>query len=57
MTRYVYSGHSSLISAKDALEEYYATGEISSSDRPKIERRGHSKKFYFYVITIIDPYS
>lgn len=37
--RFEYSRHKSEARAEMALEDYFATGEVSNADAPKIERR------------------
>jgi hypothetical protein len=45
--RYVYSCHKTRDRAESALEHYYACGEISQCERPRIERHGDH-----YAITL-----
>ena len=40
MLYFVYSSHKSLSRAQDALEDYFANGEISLGERPFIRRIG-----------------
>jgi hypothetical protein len=35
--RTIYSSHRTLLSAQNALEDYYATGEVCQAERPDIE--------------------
>jgi uncharacterized membrane protein len=37
--RYDYSSHRSQAAAEAALEEYFATGEVSACEHPKVQRR------------------
>jgi hypothetical protein len=45
--RYDYSSHKTRDAAEMALEHYYAAGEVSECERPRIERRGAR-----YVVTL-----
>lgn len=38
--QFAYSWHASRENAEDALEEYFADGEVCEGEHPRIERRG-----------------
>jgi hypothetical protein len=40
MSRYIYSNHRTQELANAALEHFFATGEISEAEHPRVERRG-----------------
>jgi hypothetical protein len=42
--RYIYSKHKTREGAERALEEFFATGEVSEGERPRVERVG--SRFY-----------
>jgi len=57
--RYDYGFYRTRERAEMALEEMFATGEVSEGERPEIEKRGgktrsEAKAKYHYVITCMD---
>jgi hypothetical protein len=53
MLWFAYSSHKTLDRASDALEDYYATGEVSDGDQPRIvELRDHRRKLLGYAIEV-----
>jgi hypothetical protein len=53
--RYDYASYKTLARAKAALEDCYATGEVSDGEFPTIERRGGRVRGsqYYYVLTLV----
>jgi hypothetical protein len=53
--RYDYASYKTLARAKAALEECYATGDVSNGEFPTIERRGGGVRGsqYYYVLTLV----
>ena len=47
--RYTYSTHKTRDRANDALEGYFAAGEVSASERPQVEHESGR-----YLVTLCD---
>ncbi len=47
--RYIYSRHSTEALAYRVLEDFYARGEVSEGEQPRVEKRG-----FWWCITLIE---
>lgn len=53
MERFDYSYHSSREKAEAAIEDYFAIGEVDSTDDPRVERRSFPDNRVRYAVVLI----